>query len=217
MKTFIIFILMMSASIQIINANSPANEVRLAAHVVGGGLFIMKNETEIWKDIPGYEGLYQVSNLGKVVQCKKNKCLTLSETTKGYLRAYVYKDGEREAFSVHRLVAKLFIPNPENKPEVNHKFGNKKDNRWHQLEWTTTKENVIHSFEVLNRVAPKGEKNKLSKPVEQLSLSGEIVNTFCSTTEARKSGAIDAKALNRCLKGEISSARGFLWRFKSIA
>jgi hypothetical protein len=122
----------------------------------------------------------------------------LFETEKGYLRAYVYKDGAREAFSVHRLVAKMFIPNPENKPEVNHIFGNKKDNRWHKLEWATTKENVIHSFQALNRVAPKGEKNKLSQPVEQLTLSGELVNTFCSNTEARNSGIIDSKALNKC-------------------
>lgn len=175
------------------------------------------SELEIWKDIPGYEGYYQISNLGKVKQLKKNKCLTLCETTKGYLRAYLYKDGVREAFSVHRLVAKLFVPNPENKPEVNHKFGNKKDNRWHQLEWNTTKENVIHSFEVLNRVAPSGENNKLSQPVEQLSLSGELLNTFPSNTAVRKSKIVDAKALDKCLKGEISSARGFIWRYKNIA
>ena len=134
---------------------------------------------------------------------------------KGYLRVYLYKNGIRKAFSAHRLIATMFVPNPENKPEVNHKKGIKGDIRASQLEWTTTQENVRHRFDVLGQKQPSGADSKFSKPVEKLSLDGRILNTYPSTVAARKDG-IDAKALHKCLHGKIESARGFIWRFKKV-
>lgn len=94
---------------------------------------------EIWKDIKGYEGLYQISNCGNVKSLKTNKNLYLSDS-KGYQRVGLYK-GKRIMYAVHRLVAETFIPNPNNYPCVNHKDYNKKNNNVTNLEWCNHKYN----------------------------------------------------------------------------
>ena len=118
--------------------------------------------TEIWLDIQGYEGLYQVSNLGKV-RNKKGKVLK-PYSTKGYQRVSLYNKGRR-CFLVHRLVALVFIPNPNNKPDVNHINGCKTDNNVSNLEWVTQSENMSHAHQ--NNLRPsvntQGEKNGFSK------------------------------------------------------
>lgn len=112
---------------------------------------------EIWKDIKGYEGLYQVSNLGRVKalakRIDKGKChrifpekiLVPIETNRGYLRIKICKDRKIYKLRIHRLVAEAFIINIENKPEVNHIDGNKKNNNINNLEWVTSKENKDHA------------------------------------------------------------------------
>lgn len=111
---------------------------------------------EIWKDIKiekngivhDYTGLYQVSNKGRVRALnyrRTGKIKVISQgTNRGYYRVQLHKNGERNDFQVQRLVATAFIPNPENKPEVNHINENKLDNRVENLEWTTHEENVNH-------------------------------------------------------------------------
>ena len=105
---------------------------------------------EIWKDIVGYEGLYQVSNLGRVkslgnTKARKEKILLGVSISDNYLQIGLNKNGERKRYVIHRLVAEAFIPNPLNKPQVNHINGNKKDNRVENLEWWTQCENIRHS------------------------------------------------------------------------
>lgn len=128
---------------------------------------------EIWKDIKGYEGKYQISNLGNVRslydqnQFKKNsriKILKLGERN-GYSVINLQnkiKPKERKSYQVHRLVAEAFIPNPENKPIINHIDENKKNNIITNLEWCTQKENVLHSkykmFKCKKRVGKSKEK-----------------------------------------------------------
>jgi len=129
---------------------------------------------EVWKDIKGYEGFYQVSNLGQVkrlktkVKGKLNSIRTLPERINkprmqnGYL-SVALQNMNRINIKLHRLVALHFIPNPENKPEINHIDGNKKNNRVDNLEWCTRKENMIHASKngLVSKI--KGEQSKNSK------------------------------------------------------
>ena len=96
---------------------------------------------EVWKDIPGYEELYQVSTLGRIYSFKTNQYLKLGVNSHGYIRASLLKDYKTRTINVHRLVALAFIPNPENKPCIDHINGDKTDNRMINLRWVTHKEN----------------------------------------------------------------------------
>ena len=105
---------------------------------------------EIWKDIKGYEGLYQISNLGNVKSLKTNKNLYYSKS-RNYLRVSLNKNGIRKGCSIHRLVAQTFIPNPNNYPCVNHKDCNGNNNKVNNLEWCTYKQNNSYKNHHLKR------------------------------------------------------------------
>ena len=135
----------------------------------------MFSKKEIWKDIIGYEGLYQVSDLGNIKSLSrikfvngkypiitKDKILKFKTDKDGYELVGLYKNGVESKKRVHRLVAVAFIPNPKNKPDVNHKNGIKKDNRASELEWCTKKENTNHAI-LLGLMNVNGEKNGQSK------------------------------------------------------
>ena len=113
---------------------------------------------EIYRDVLGYEGRYQVTSWGRVYSVEKERFLIPQENEKGYLRVSLTEEnGRRKHKKVHRLVATAFIPNPENKPQVNHKDGNKSNNSFTNLEWVTDEENKIHQATMLNFTGEEGD------------------------------------------------------------
>lgn len=124
------------------------------------GFYIM----EIWKDVEGYGGCYQISNHGNAKsfrQCRYGKLLKFGLTSSGYPAISPHKDKKQKTMAIHRIVAKSFIPNPDNKPHVNHKDGNKQNNHVSNLEWVTPKENHAHASK--NGLLACGERQGASK------------------------------------------------------
>lgn len=164
---------------------------------------------EEWKDIPGFEGYYQASNLGRIkrlersIRWGKNNCIRVFPEIimvpcylpKGYTYVGFNILTFKKSFRIHRLVAQTFIPNPENKPEVNHKNGIKDDNRVVNLEWATSSENAKHSYDVLGRI----HVSKIDKDVIQVSLDGFIQNVFKSRTEAAKLFNVRVSAITNAI------------------
>ncbi|AIW03217.1 HNH homing endonuclease [Bacillus phage Mater] len=123
--------------------------------------------TEQWKSLKGTVvngDLYEVSNLGRVRNINTNAILSGAKNHKGYLRVCLTLDGAKKQYFIHKLVALAFIPNPENKPQVNHIKGLEKDNnRVDNLEWATRSENMQHAYETGLEVAKQGEDTNMAK------------------------------------------------------
>ena len=172
----------------------------------------------IWKDVKDFEGLYEISSHGEVYSHISNKILKLNNQIKGYLAIDLWKNKKRYRRRIHRLVAEVFIPNPENKPEVNHKDCNTSNNNLENLEWVTTAENQIYASKLGRKshlLGVNGKYNKLHKIVEQLDLySDNIINIYNGTNEAYRKTNINQGNIASCCRGERNHAGGYRWRYK---
>ena len=152
----------------------------------------MEEDEEIWKDVVGWEGLYQVSNLGRVRSLLYNKVEIRKQplNNRGYYFVWIYRKGKATYSLVHRLVAMAFIPNPENKRTVNHKDGDKTNNHVLNLEWNTDGENQLHAYRTgLRRSCMSGQDDYIhscSKEIHQYSLTGEYIQSFVSSSHAAR-------------------------------
>lgn len=173
---------------------------------------------EIWKDIKGYEGLYQVSNYGRVKSLNyrrtgKEQLMKPTLQNKGYFWVMLYKPNK--LYLIHRLVAKAFIPNPDNLPCVNHKDENPTNNHVDNLEWCTYGYNI--NYGTRNKRARETQLNnpKLSKKVYQYTIDGKFVKEWESTRECGRNG-FKQTSIGRCCRGERKTHRGYRWSYTKI-
>lgn len=174
---------------------------------------------EIWKDIKGYEGKYQISNLGNVKSLNYNKIgveKLLSFWKSKYLYVNLYKNNKGKTFKVHTLVAEAFIPNPNNYPQVNHKDENKHNNCVNNLEWCTAKYNCNYGTRnkrIYNETSfKKGHKPKSCKKVEKYSLDGLLLDTYYSIREAGRKNNFSASSIYKCCEGK-TKCRNYIWKY----
>lgn len=183
---------------------------------------------EIWKDIKEYEGLYQVSNFGRVksllgtkmvhgklIYINREKILsqTINEKKKPYLRIGLNKKGKRKSFLVHRLVAEAFIPNLQNKPQVNHKDGDKSNNCVENLEWCTNLENKMHAVQNNLTARLYEEKNPHCTKINQYNLDGILIKQWECIKTASKKLNISASSISNCCRNINKTAGQFIWRY----
>lgn len=188
-------------------------------------------DKEIWKNIEGYEGLYQVSNFGRVNRLgnnkrKKDKMLKPNKTRDGYSRVSLYKNDIVKKYLVHRLVALAFILNPNNLPCVNHKDECKMNNEVNNLEWCTIEYNSNYGTrnkKIKEKMKEKGIKpsekaidsarKNFSKKVYQYDFSNKFIRSWDSLAECEEHGFYKS-GISRCCNGKIKSHKGFIWSYK---
>ena len=164
---------------------------------------------EEWRDIKGYEGKYQVSNLGRVKSLKdrygnyREKILSMRSNKGGYKRVGLWKNGEGKTYYIHRLVAEVFIPNPNNYLEVNHKDENKQNNKVENLEWCSREYNNNYG----TKTQRASEKIKGSKhPKSRKVLCITTGKKFNFIKEAAEYYSINKVTISKCCKGKYKSA-----------
>lgn len=189
---------------------------------------------EKWKDIINYEGYYQISNFGNIrsldrkirfnkgYSIKKGKMLKPILNKKGYYKVSLSKNQKEKRFFIHRLVAIHFIENPLSKEQVNHKDGNKKNNRVDNLEWCTNLENQRHAIknglidneQRIQQAINMGIINR--KPVAQYTKEGNLIKEYVSIKEASILNGINSRNICNCLspnQPKNKSAGGYIWKY----
>lgn len=183
---------------------------------------------EEWRDIPGYEGLYQVSNMGRVKSLDRtitrsdNKVFFIPGKIRkpqlwgaGYQMIRLVNNNIAKMFTIHRLVALAFIPNPNNLPYVNHKDENRCNNKLSNLEWCTHSYNINYGT-CKKRIGDKlRNRSSLSKAIIQQNKNGEIINRFPSIGEAHRVTGISRSGISQVLKGTSrwQTAGGYKWEY----
>ena len=170
-----------------------------------------------WKKIKNYED-YEVSNDGEVkstgittkyadgrVITKPSKILKPYKTKNGYLNVYIYKNKKPKCFGIHRLVAQVFIDNPNNLEQVNHINGDKQDNRVENLEWCTSSYNQYHAIK---------HGLKRSKQINQYDLKGNLIKTWFNIGEITRYYNVSHASFINCCNNRVKTAYGYIWKYK---
>ena len=179
---------------------------------------------EYWKPVVGYEGLYEVSNWGRVKSLKRlvksprgyrtvcERTLKPTKDSHGYLCVSLYKEGEMKFVKIHRLVAEAFLNNPDNLPQINHKDEDKTNNHVNNLEWCDAQYNCNYGTRT-ERLSKSQINGKRSKIVIQYNLDGTFVREWQSTRECERNG-FDKGAVCKCCLGELKKYKDFIWKYK---
>lgn len=196
---------------------------------------------ETWKEIPGYEGLYEASDKGNVRSLPRkirsygklkkvgdlsekeiyhhnpSKVLSQSESSDGYMRCILSINGKKKMARVHRLVAKAFVDNENNNPVVNHIDENKKNNTPENLEWVTVAQNNAYGTRMDRVYKSKGyldNVEKLKKKISKCDLKGNVIETYSSGVEAcQLNVGYKRSSISACLKGRMLTYKGFIWKY----
>lgn len=172
---------------------------------------------EIWKDIAGYEGLYKVSNLGRVKSLNYlrkgiEKERIPNKNNSGYLIVGLHKDGKIKTFLIHRLVAEAFIENVNDLPQVNHIDENKLNNSVENLEWCSAKYNSNygeHNYNLRNTMSSKVPN------ILQYTLDGKFLNEYVSGRDAERKTGISHGGILKCCQGKYRTWKGYIWKYKN--
>ena len=180
---------------------------------------------EVWRDVRGYEGVYRVSNLGRVKRIGQytnqtgtswdsEKILRPAHNNNGYCFVQLSRNNVVSRKYVHRLVAEAFIENPDKKPTVNHKNCDKSDNRVGNLEWATYRENNDYAIQMMKNSGGNKRNNTSSRVVQQLDLQGNVIREYPSYREAERQTGISA--IDKVCAGAKyrKTAGGYKWRYK---
>ena len=180
-------------------------------------------DNEIWRDIEGFEGRYQVSNMGRIKSLERvdslgrrvnERILSPGKDGKGYLFVILCKGGERKRYFIHRLCLMTFNPHPDMENlQVNHIDENKTNNHLSNLEWTTCKENINHGTRN-DRVAEMNTNGKKSIPIVQLTIEGKFIKAWKSSRDAERGGFTNSSII-ACCKGKLKTHKGFRWMYLS--
>lgn len=183
----------------------------------------MNLQNEIWKDIVGYEGMYQVSNTGQIKSLsrktnknRKEKILAQRKSKGGYLIVNLYKSGKAKTHYVHRLVALAFVENPNALPEINHKDENCENNQSFNLEWCFPKYNANYGTRLKRIITSEGHQARLkriSKPVLQFDKNGQMLCQYLSVNAAARAMKIKQGSISRCCLGQSKFAGGYIWKY----
>lgn len=173
---------------------------------------------EIWKPVKGYED-YQVSSLGRVKRGKRFLKGTIDKD--GYKDIFLCKNGKIKHIRLHRLVAEMFVPNPNNLETVDHIDSDKTNNCVNNLQWLSARDNVIKSHKDRGHVIG-GKRRKsglargeaLRQPVIQMSLDGKIIKEFLSLMDAERATGIGSGRISNCVNGRKKTAGGYIWQRK---
>lgn len=167
---------------------------------------------EVWKDIPDYEGKYQISNKGRVKSlprndkfCKRGYEIIMKAFVcgSGYQEVLLSLDDRRKPMLIHRMVAEAFVPNPDGKQEVNHKDGNKTNNDANNLEWVTPSENIRHSYDT-----------QINKGRGRKVVCVETGEVFDSIKEAADKYGLQVPLIWKCCNGKQKTTGGYHWNYK---